>query len=170
MLVGQSGSRPSGMESSGLSCSFSLVTTVNINSGPNTYFLFFKYTWPISTRWLCTCKTNFKADSSLPISFSWFSYSSLFRSSHNSPPHPYTHTYRTLTSHISWITTIFLHFLYLPLGPGSPRSYKRNTVKSSHLTSNPALLPTSCGTMGSWLSLWPVFLLWLSSQNSLLKV
>ena len=98
-------------------------------------------------------------------SFSWFSYSSLFHSSHNSPPDPYSHTYRTLTSQISWITTIFLHLFYLPIRPGSPSSYKRNTVKSSHLTSNPALLPSSCGTLGSWLSLWPGFLLWLSSQN-----
>ena len=44
MLGGQSGSRLSGMGSSGLSCSFSLVTTININSGPNTFFIFLIHT------------------------------------------------------------------------------------------------------------------------------
>ena len=170
MLGGQSGSRLSGMGSSGLSCSFSLVTTININSGPNTFFIFLIHLTHFYHMTLHLQNNPLRMTVVYPISFSWFSYSFLFPSSHNSPPHLYSHTCRTLTSQISWITAIFLHLYYLSLGPGfivliKGTQWNQVTWLQTQLCFQLAVLPWAAG-----FSLWPVFLLWLSSQNSLLKV
>lgn len=94
------------------------VTTININSGPNTHIFYFLNTLdPFLPDDFALVKQTLRLIVVYQSHFRGFPTSSLFRSSHNSPPHPYTHTYRTLTSHVSWITTIFLHLFYLPQEP-----------------------------------------------------